>query len=192
MPFPFPPTIKTQRLLLRPWQADDAPRMKATIDANLDHLRAWMPWALNEPSPIEDISARIALFAEEFESGVNGVYAIFSRDGAEVIGGTGLHPRIASGLEIGYWIARTHTGNGYATEAARALTKAALEMPDVHEVQIRCHPDNLASAAVPERLGYRHIRTFEDPEILVNSVPRPTMVWQLTQAAARAGDFPTS
>lgn len=179
MPFIFPPLIKTQRLQLRPWRAEDAPAMKAAIDANLDHLRPWMPWALDEPSPLEQITARIAMFAEEFASGTNAVYAIFSRDGADVIGGTGLHPRIANGLEIGYWIARDRTGNGYATEAARALTAAALAMPEVQEVQIRCHPDNHSSAAVPRALGYRHTKTFEDPDILVNGAPRPTMVWQM-------------
>ncbi|MDQ8164286.1 MAG: GNAT family N-acetyltransferase [Gemmatimonadota bacterium] len=180
MPFSFPPTIKTQRLLLRPWRVEDAPRMKAAIDANLDHLRAWMPWALNEPSPLEDIATRIAMFAEEFEAGSNGVYAIFSRDGTEVIGGTGLHPRIESGLEIGYWIARAHTRNGYATEAARALTESALTMPDVAAVQIRCDPRNIASAGVPAKLGYRHIKTFNDPDILVDGSPRATMVWQIS------------
>jgi RimJ/RimL family protein N-acetyltransferase len=192
MPFAFPPTIRTQRLVLRPWTAEDAPRMKAAIDDNLDHLRPWMPWALNEPSPLEAITARIAMFAEEFASGVNGIYAMFSRDGTEVIGGTGLHPRIESGLEIGYWVARAHVGNGYATEAATALTRVALAMPDVHEVQIRCDPSNHASAAIPRKLGYRHVRTFEDPAILVKGAPRPTMVWQLTQPMARARTFATS
>jgi RimJ/RimL family protein N-acetyltransferase len=184
VPFAFPPLIKTQRLLLRPWCADDAPRMKETIDVNLDHLRRWMPWAQDEPSPLAHITARIATFAEEFEAGTNGVYAIFSRDGSAVIGGTGLHPRIESGLEIGYWISRAHTRNRYATEAAGALTAAALKMPDVHEVQIRCDPANHASAGVPRKLGFRHIKTFNDPDILVDGAPRATMVWQMKRSSS--------
>jgi len=58
--------------------------------------------------------------------------------------------------EIGYWVRSDRTGRGYATAAARALTRAALQAsPLVHRVQIRCDPANLASAAIPPKLGYR-------------------------------------
>src|SRR5678815_5969902 len=56
---PLPDRIVTSRLVLRPWSVADAPVLKALIDANLEHLRAWMPWALNEPSPVEAVAQRI-------------------------------------------------------------------------------------------------------------------------------------
>lgn len=97
------------------------------------------------------------------------------------LGGTGLHARCADGLEIGYWIHCAHGRRGYATEAAAALTAAAFGLPAVQQVQIRCDPLNHVSAAVPARLGYRHVETVRADTLTPLGAPRDTMVWQLTR-----------
>lgn len=178
MPLIFPATVLTERLLLRPWRVADAAALKAALDANLEHLRVWLAWAMDEPSPLDVIEARIRKFEDDFAAGTDGLYGIFTRDESTVLGGTGLHPRIADGVEIGYWIAKTHTGQGYATEAARALTAAALLLPGVQHVQIRCNQRNSASAAVPRRLGFQLIDTLVRDALTPNGEPRRTMVWQ--------------
>ena len=48
--------VHTQRLVIRCWQPEDAPLLKASIDENLEHLRPQMPWAMNEPT---DLQAKI-------------------------------------------------------------------------------------------------------------------------------------
>jgi RimJ/RimL family protein N-acetyltransferase len=156
----FPHVVKTERLLLRPWTVADAPLLKRAIDENLEHLQAWMPWAMDEPSTLDVIEARIEKFAADFAAGTDGVYAIFMRDESVALGGTGLHTRCADGLEIGYWIHHEYRRRGYATEAAAALTAAAFGLASVQQVQIRCDLQNLVSAAVPARLGFRHIETL--------------------------------
>ncbi len=188
MPYTFPAAITTERLLLRPWDAADAPVMKATIDANLDHLRAWMPWAMDEPTPVEGIVERIAKFAAAHAAGEEAVLGIFSRDGATVIGGTGLHPRVEDGVEIGYWVGSAHTRRGYATEAAAALVRLAFDRLAVAQVQIRCDPRNAVSAAIPRRLGFAHIDTLRADTVTPTGDPRDTMVWQLTRERWSARD----
>ncbi len=75
-------------------------------------------------------------------------------DGA-IVGGTGLHRRRGPhGLEIGYWVAAARTGQGIATEVARLLTTAAFEVPGIDFVEIHHDRANVASARVPEKLGY--------------------------------------
>jgi hypothetical protein len=37
--------IVTARTTIRCWSPSDAPRLKEAIDANVEHLRPWMPWA---------------------------------------------------------------------------------------------------------------------------------------------------
>jgi RimJ/RimL family protein N-acetyltransferase len=58
-------------------------------------------------------------------------------------------------------------------------------------VEIRCDPRNTASAAVPRRLGYRHVTTLEANVLTPAGEPRDTMVWVQTAAelagAGRAG-----
>jgi RimJ/RimL family protein N-acetyltransferase len=49
----------------------------------------------------------------------------------------------------------THSGNGYATEASRALLDLAFGPLDWHRVVARIEARNTASAAVLERLGMR-------------------------------------
>ncbi len=181
MTYQFPPRVQTERLVLRPWAAADAPVLKGAIDENLQHLQAWMPWAMDEPSPLDVIEARITKFAADFAAGTDGIYAIFTRDESLALGGTGLHSRCEDGLEIGYWIHRAHARRGYATEAARALTAAAFTLPSVQQVQIRCDPRNVASAEVPRRLRFHHVETLAADTLTPLGAPRDTMVWRLTR-----------
>ena len=157
--------------------------MKAVIDSSLAHLQAWMPWAMDEPSSAADLVKRIQKFKDDFGAGSEWLFGIFSADGAEVVGGTGLHQRIGpGGLEIGYWIGQSHTRNGYATEAAAAMTGLAFTNPTIERVQIRCDPKNVASAVIPRRLGYEHIDTLRSDTVTPAGAPRDTMVWQITRA----------
>jgi RimJ/RimL family protein N-acetyltransferase len=148
-----PRQIATARLVLRAWRPEDAPHLKHAIDSSLEHLRPWLPWAWDEPSPLEEIAARLARFTDNFATGKDWLYGIFTPDERTVIGGTGLHPRIGpGGVEIGYWIAVQQTHKGYATEVARALTMAAFALLEIERVEIRCDPRNVASANLPRQL----------------------------------------
>ena len=75
-------------------------------------------------------------------------------DGAH-IGNIGLHRRgTADSIEIGYWLHVDHTGHGYITEASEALTTLAFEQPGIERVAIHHDRANVASGAVPRRLGF--------------------------------------
>jgi len=60
--------------------------------------------------------------------------------------------------------------------AARALTAAALALPGITSVEIRCDVANVASASVPRGLGYRLDRVVED-RITAPAEAGPLMVW---------------
>lgn len=168
--------------MLRCWQPADAPLLKAAIDASLPELRPWMPWAMTEPSTIEQVEERLARYRADFEAGVDATVALFDRRETEVVGGAGLHPRIGpDGLEIGYWIRSDLTGQGFATEAARELTRAAFEDAGVERVEIRCDPRNVRSAAIPRRLGYRLREVLLQNTLDPEGAPRDTMVWEITR-----------
>lgn len=175
--------IETARLILRRWRPGDAPALKALVDANLEHLRPWMPWATKEPSPVEVITERLERFERHHRDGLEWTMAVCLGADDVVIGGAGLHPRIGpTALEIGYWIAEPHTRRGYATETAAALTTAAFTLPPIERVEIRCDPRNGASARVPEKLGYRHAETLAANTVTPAGEPRDTMVWTITRA----------
>ena len=114
----MPARVATPRLVLRCYEPADAPTLKASIDANLDHLLPWIPWAVNEPSTLEEVERRIIGFGEQFQTGPNWAFGVFLRHDERFIGGIGFHARIGPrALEIGYWLDASATGHGYMTEA---------------------------------------------------------------------------
>ena len=148
--------IRTERLLLRCWSPADAPALKSAIDRNLDHLRPWMPWAMDEPSEVGEVADRLRGFRAAFDRDEDYVYGIFDRDEGSVIGGTGMHIHDEGRThEIGYWMDREHCGRGLTTEAVAALCRLTFEVHGVRRVEVRCDPANVVSWRIPEKLGFK-------------------------------------
>jgi RimJ/RimL family protein N-acetyltransferase len=150
-----PYRIETERLVVRCYEPRDAPLLKEAIDSSLEHLQPWMPWALDEPQTLEQKLELIELFRAAFETGENFTYGIFRADEAELLGGTGLHPRVGpGGLEIGYWVRASATRQGIVTESTAALTRTGFEVCGADRIEIRIEPRNEASFGVPRKLGF--------------------------------------
>lgn len=150
-----PCRIETDRLVVRCWDPRDAPLLKDAIDASLEHLRPWMPWALEEPTPLAAKLALLRRFRSLFDADEDYVYGIFDRTETRVLGGTGLHTRVGpDAFEIGYWIRADAAGAGLATEASAALTRSALELCGVERIELRVDPRNAASLRVARKLGF--------------------------------------
>lgn len=176
-----PYRIVSERLVVRCWEPRDAPLLKDAIDSSLDHLRPWMPWARAEPQELSEKVALLRRFRGQFDLGTDFVMGIFDPEEQDVFGGAGLHRRRgADALEIGYWIRSSHVGRGLATESSAALTRIAFELCDVDRVEIRVDPANVASQAIPRKLGFveegilrRRLPPDED------GVPRDVIVFSL-------------
>lgn len=180
--------IETPRLVVRSWNPEEAATLKEAVDASIDHLKPWMPWAGDEPQSIEKKVALIQRFRSNFDGGRDFTYAIFDRQEQRVLGGCGLHTRLGAGArEIGYWIRPDAIDAGLATEAAGALTRVGFECHRVRLIEIHCEPANVASSRVAEKLGYTLRATVPDWVNHPASPPRDTMIWMMTMA-----DYPES
>jgi RimJ/RimL family protein N-acetyltransferase len=114
-----------------------------------------MPWAADEPQTIEEKTELVKFFRSSFDTGENFTCGIFPADESEVLGGSGLHPRIGpGGLEIGYWIRASATRQGFAAESSAALTRVGFEVCGADRIEIRIDPSNEASFGVPRKLGF--------------------------------------
>jgi RimJ/RimL family protein N-acetyltransferase len=141
--------------VLRCWNPTDAPALKEAVDSSLDHLRPWMPWAEDEPQPLDQKVALLRRFRGQFDLGQDFVYGVFSSGEEEVVGGSGLHTRVGEGaVEIGYWIRESRAGEGLATELSAALTRVAFEVCEVDRIEIHTEPANERSMAIPHKLGF--------------------------------------
>jgi [ribosomal protein S5]-alanine N-acetyltransferase len=63
-------------------------------------------------------------------------------------------------LQFGYCLARDSWGQGYATEATRAMVPIWIALPEIERVQAFCDPTNVASAKVLERSGLQYEGTL--------------------------------
>jgi RimJ/RimL family protein N-acetyltransferase len=150
-----PYRIETDRLVIRCYEPEDAPLLKAAVDSSLEHLLPWMPWARFEPQSVEEKVQLLRMFRGQFDLDQNYIYGIFSADETEQLGGTGLHPRGNEGsLEIGYWVAVGAIGQGVATEVTAVLTRVAFELAGLDRVDIQVEPTNDRSLAIPRKLGF--------------------------------------
>ena len=139
---------RTERLLLRPGWAEDAPELaRAIADEQVVRNLATAPWPYRQ----EDAEAFLAAPRDP----VMPSFLITERtDGApRIVGSCGLGRRPSGSVEMGYWIGRQHWGKGFATEASRALIEIAkaLKLPRLEASHFL---DNPASGRVLEKLGF--------------------------------------
>lgn len=183
----LPDHVVTERLVLRQWTAADEPALDAAITASTEHLRPWMPWIAGEPVPAADRVRWIEQTGRDWAAGGDVVLGVFLPDGT-VVGGTGLHRRAGpETLEIGYWVHVDHTGRGYATEVAAALTDVGFTVPGINVMEIQHDRANVRSARVPEKLGYRCRGEVEGTTPPAPGGDGVHVSWTLTKAAWLAG-----
>lgn len=145
--------IETERLVLRPYTEADFDALHALYsDASVAR------WLYDGPSTVDETEARLRRKRDGHslseEQGLSA--AVELRDGTYV-GDVGLFymaPAQHRSIELGFSFAPAHQGNGYATEAARALVDWAFSV-GLHRVYGRLEPRNVASARVLEKLGMR-------------------------------------
>ena len=176
--------LSTPRLTLRPWRDDDLAPFAAL---NAD------PVAMEFlPAPLRraESDALVARFREHLVEHGFGPWAVEVRGGPPFIGSVGLmRPRFEAHftpcVEIGWRLARSAWGRGYATEAARAVLDDAFARLALREVVSFTVPANARSRAVMERLGMTRSPgdDFEHPSLADGHPLRPHVLYRVTRDA---------
>jgi len=150
------PTLKTERLILRPCVASDAEAIERLV-SDIEIARH----TLNIPHPYPQGGAAdwIARHAGAFEKNEEIVFAIVTRSG-ELVGAIGLVPKKHDVAELGYWIGVPYWNRGYASEAARAVVAFAFDELSFHRVEAAHFSRNPASGRVMQKIGMRHEGTL--------------------------------
>lgn len=174
--------IETKRLVVRCYNPSDVHMLADSVRESVEHLKPWMPWAHHELEPFEEKVKRLLSFRGKFDLQQDYVYGIFNRAETRLLGSTGLHTRLGENeLEIGYWIHKDFVNQGLVTESTAALIKVAFEIIHVHRIEIHCDPGNLASAAVPRKLGFTHEGTLRAKTPFLDRWS-DSMIWGLLES----------
>jgi RimJ/RimL family protein N-acetyltransferase len=177
----FPEGFETERLSIRSPLPGDGPEVHRAIRESIDELTPWMAWP-KEHRTVDDseASARRARVAFLARSEIR--LHLYLKGADELVGIAGLQsidwdvPK----FEVGYWCRTSFTGNGYITEAVKAITYLAFDAPGARRVEIRCDPDNLKSAKVAERAGFTLEATLRNNELGTDGTLRDTLVFAMT------------
>jgi RimJ/RimL family protein N-acetyltransferase len=174
--------LHTDRLTLRRWR-----------DSDLE------PWAAMNADPEvrehlgdlltrEQSDASVARFQADFDQRGYGWWAVEVRADGEFIGFAGLDPvddgMPFSGVEIGWRLARSAWGNGYATEAALAVLAYGFDTLELPEILAVTTATNLRSQAVMRRIGMTRdpADDFDDPSVPEGPL-RPNVLFRIARSA---------
>lgn len=180
--------LETARLIARCWAPTDAGFLRAALDDNDGHLRPWIPWMRDEPKSLEETTLWLRRARAAFDSDAEYRYGLFEPAEQRLVGECSLFRRVGpNAREIGYWIDRSLTGRGLATEAAAAMVRVAFEIDRVERVEIHHAAANSASGAVPRRLGFTLDGTLRRRARGSDDVARDLAIWTLF-----ADEYPAS
>ncbi|WP_299488279.1 GNAT family N-acetyltransferase [Acaryochloris sp. IP29b_bin.137] len=99
-----------------------------------------------------------------------GLWAVEEKKTQTLIGRVGLYyPEGWPGLEVGWMLARSHWGYGYALESAKAAVEVAFNQLQCPKLISLIHPENVRSQRVAQRLGSQKAAA-----LTLNGVP----IWQ--------------
>jgi len=164
--------ISTERLIMRGWRESDL-ALWAAMNADPEVRRYVGP--LLTPGQAE---AWVLNFQDDLDRHGFGFWALEVRESGDFIGFTGLdiveEEMPVTGVEIGWRLARSAWGHGYATEAARAALEYGFGILTLPEIVAITMAANLRSQAVMERIGMTRdpAEDFDDADVAEPSLRR--------------------
>ncbi|HEX6754008.1 MAG TPA: GNAT family N-acetyltransferase [Solirubrobacterales bacterium] len=166
---------------LRRWQDEDRGPF-AAMNADPEVMEHF-PAALDRGQS----DALVERIEAGFEARGFGLWALELRESGEFVGFAGLavpelDAHFTPAVEVGWRLARSAWGNGYATEAGRAALNFGFKQVDLAEIVSFTTAANARSRSVMERLGMIHdpADDFEHPALPPGHPQRPHVLYRIT------------
>lgn len=177
-----PPTLTTERLILRPWRPDDrVPFAALNADPRVMEY-------LGGPLTAAQSDAFAARIEAGFATHGFGLWAAGVKGGAPFIGYVGLavpafEAHFTPCVEVGWRLAAESWGHGYASEAARAALAWGFEVRELPEIVSFTTEANRRSRQVMERIGMRRQvqDDFAHPALPPDHPLRPHVLYRITR-----------
>lgn len=169
------PTLETDHLLLRPFQAEDA----AVLDAinRKPGVLAYFPSP--NPPALEKVERFVAYQQKHWDTYGYGNWALVPKETGSFGGWVGLqYLAETQETEVGYLLDPALWGRGYATEAARASLQFGFERFAFPEIIALVHPDNAASLRVASKCGLQVVerKVYWGLELVRHVMKNPAVV----------------
>lgn len=174
-----PEHIETERLVLRTPRMDDAPVLFAAYmqDPAVTRYTTWRPHR-----QLQETEAFIRSSIAAWENETRFPFVITGKEKDQPFGMIDFHIRGCT-VGLGYVIARSQQGQGYATEATRAVINWSLQQPPIYRVNASTDVDNIASQKVLEKAGMIREGLLRKYIIHPNisDIPRDSYIYAITK-----------
>jgi RimJ/RimL family protein N-acetyltransferase len=167
------PTIRTDRLLLRGFEARDAQVVSELAGAR---EIAAVTKQIPHPYPREAAVTWIATHRTDFEKRTAYHFAVTLPETGTLVGAASIvqiHPEHLRGT-LGYWLGKPYWGRGYGTEAARGVVDFGFTKLGLHRIYANHFAGNDKSGRIMQKLGMifegrlrSHIRKWGQPIDLI-------------------------
>jgi RimJ/RimL family protein N-acetyltransferase len=145
-------TIRTPRLVLRPWNVSDAPAALSFFGD--ESVTRWLSPAMSRIESADEMSSVIATWLASPPSPPAGRWAVTSAEDGRLLGGVAVRPLPPENadLEIGWQLDPAAWGHGYAAEAGHAAAHHAFDA-GVDELFAVVRPRNTRGARTATSIG---------------------------------------
>ena len=169
--------LNTERLLLRPFAASDSEALYAYAkNPNVGPNAGWKPHA----SQKESTTILKELFLNRRE-----IWAIVMKKENLLIGSIGLHSDNKRTLPdirmVGYSLGEPYWGQGYVTEAVKAVLGYGFGPMMLELISAYCYPDNAGSQRVLEKCGFHREGIIKRAEMLFDGQIRDHLCFSLSR-----------
>jgi [ribosomal protein S5]-alanine N-acetyltransferase len=162
-PFPFGPVIETTRLLMRLPEAADAQALME-IHQDPEVLEQGLVTLTAPPGGIESALRNVDRMLRHWQRYGYGQWSVVEKQTDLVIGCVGFFCCLDQPeIELGWIIRRSHWGNGFATEAARAAIDWTWRTTDIDHIISLIRATDARSTRVAEKSGQRFEREGVEP-----------------------------
>ncbi len=169
--------LETERLILRPWKFEDAPRLFELASVPEIGERAGWP-------PHKSVEESEEVIRTAFASDT--VWAIVQKSDGQIIGCTGYmladEVNIPCGAKeriAGYWIGKNYWNQGFCTESLMLVIRHAFDESRLSALVSSHFVDNPASGRVLEKCGFKYIPGLFYDENLHTGKAHPMRVLRL-------------
>jgi RimJ/RimL family protein N-acetyltransferase len=153
-------TIETERLLLRIFKESDAKNVSRMCNNyNIYKSTLNLPY----PYPLECALSWIVTHEQNFELDRMYEFAITDKNSGQLYGAIAIsnHKQHKNG-EMAYWVGEEYWGNGYGTEAAKAMIDFVFKEKSFHRVYARYFKSNPSSGKIMKKCGMVYEGTLKD------------------------------
>jgi [ribosomal protein S5]-alanine N-acetyltransferase len=189
MPLSLFPVLHTPRLTVRPVDVADLPDLMA-VNGD-DAVTRFLPYATWTCT--EDAQSWLQRMRALEATGTGRQFVLASKANGRVVGTLLLFKADAGSArcEIGYVLGREHWGRGLMFEALQAACDTAFTSAGLRRLEAEVQPDNTASNAVLQRLGFVREGTLRQRWVGKGRA-YDTHVWGLLASDARPQSDVTS